>query len=233
MRNLANSAKHLLPMQAPVLVKSDGTQMQLDSSDFYKRLGDFSGSFQSKVTIQYKGILDTSVLSKHSHEDEHSPSTPLTAEFPREQQAIEALDVPAEHCKHNSVRMGGVFGSLARGSEHSVSELSSADADAIAALQALGCAESDIVSPISEAGVNSRHGAARGRAVTRACPCCTGRISIACKLCNLCGYTFRGGKEGGTPCTGPPYRNTSGLMLRPTLSPELALSAVSAHTCIC
>jgi len=233
MRNLANSAKHLLPMQAPVLVKSDGTQMQLDSSDFHKRLGDFSGSFQSKVTIQYKGILDTSVLSKHSHEDEHSPSTPLTAEFPREQQAIEALDVPAENCKHNSVRMGGVFGSLARGSEHSVSELSSADADAIAALQALGCAESDIVSPISEAGVNSRHGAARGRAVTRACPSCTGRISIACKLCNLCGHTFRGGKERGTPCTGPPYTNTSGLMLRPTLSPELALSAVSAHTCTC
>jgi len=45
----------------------------------------------------------------------------------------------------------------------------------------------------SNSGVNSRHGAARGRQVTRSCPGCGERISIACKLCSLCGHKFRGG----------------------------------------
>mmetsp|Transcript_3777 Transcript_3777/g.5961 ORF Transcript_3777/g.5961 Transcript_3777/m.5961 type:complete len:352 (+) Transcript_3777:72-1127(+) len=52
----------------------------------------------------------------------------------------------------------------------------------------------------NNSGVNSRHGAARGRQVTRCCPGCSERISIACKVCSLCGYKFRGGsiKEGSS-----------------------------------
>lgn len=49
----------------------------------------------------------------------------------------------------------------------------------------------------SASGVNSRHGAARGRQVTRACPGCDERISIACKFCTLCGYKFRGASGKG------------------------------------
>jgi hypothetical protein len=88
-------------------------------------------------------------------------------------------------------------------------ELSTADEAAIAALQELGAAGGrwakdggrgcgsgavDSASGGSGAGgssINSRHGAARGRQVTRSCPGCSQRISIACKFCTLCGYTFR------------------------------------------
>jgi hypothetical protein len=86
-------------------------------------------------------------------------------------------------------------------------ELSTADEAAIAALQELGAAGGrwakdrgggfgavDSTSGGSGAGgssINSRHGAARGRQVTRSCPGCSQRISIACKFCTLCGYTFR------------------------------------------
>ena len=81
--------------------------------------------------------------------------------------------------------------------------LSTADEAAIAALQELGSSagrwgrEGGRGSAASGAGggaggsINSRHGAARGRQVTRSCPGCSERISIACKFCTLCGYTFR------------------------------------------
>lgn len=87
-------------------------------------------------------------------------------------------------------------------------ELSTADEAAIAALQELGACgrwgkdggrgggSRAVDSPSGGSGaggssINSRHGAARGRQVTRSCPGCWQRISIACKFCTLCGYTFR------------------------------------------
>ena len=85
-------------------------------------------------------------------------------------------------------------------------ELSTADEAAIAALQELGAAggrwgkdgggrggrgDASASGTAGGGSINSRHGAARGRQVTRSCPGCSERISIACKFCTLCGYTFR------------------------------------------
>lgn len=48
---------------------------------------------------------------------------------------------------------------------------------------------------------------------------CSARISIACKTCSQCGYTFRGGKEGCSTST-TPSNTPVGAALPPVLSPD-------------
>ncbi|KAJ1494490.1 hypothetical protein T484DRAFT_2501439 [Baffinella frigidus] len=86
----------------------------------------------------------------------------------------------------------------------------------------------------SNSGVNSRHGAARGRQVTRSCPGCGERISIACKLCSLCGHKFRGGasRDPGTPCgaasPAPGEVKEEAPPETPTISAMAVIAAVAA-----
>ena len=116
MRNLAGTASRggaaLLPRQAPVLVKSDGTKVQLDASEVQRRLGALAGACAGAGAgvgvdvLADSPAVDTSGLSKLSEVAELSPLTPIPT--------------PSRHV---SLTLDG---------------LSSADAQAIAALQALG-----------------------------------------------------------------------------------------------
>jgi hypothetical protein len=214
MMNLANSsADVILPLSAPVLVKSDGTRVQLDSSALKQKLSSLSQ--RGAQLPQASPVVDTSALSRLSDVAELSPMTPRPA--------LADPDAPSDAACEPHPFCG--------------EQLSSEDVQAIAALQALGSTTGvqhaeglDLVLPGSVLGVNSRHGAARGRAVTRSCPGCSGRISIACKHCSLCGYKFRG-REGGMPSSsGTTPRNTpTGSMLPPPLSPDLGGAVSHAH----
>lgn len=146
MKNLAmkTNQQNDVPWQAPVLVRSDGTSVQLDSAALQERLGALSESFgasQQHVDSPAGGQASSCPCSI----PELSPLTPR-----------DPLGGPEEAPGDSFCE--GAF-------------ISSADAQAIAALHLLGAKRGgsrsqDFVSP-SSLGVNSRHGAARGRAVTR------------------------------------------------------------------
>jgi len=116
--------------------------------------------------------------------------------------------------------------------------LSVADEAAIAALQELGASagrwsneggrgsragDSPSGSGPGGSSINSRHGAARGRQVTRSCPGCAERISIACKFCTLCGYTFR---RSSTQPSQPSTPRDS--MLSPSRTADMSVGALVA-----
>ena len=212
MMNLANSsADVILPLSAPVLVKSDGTRVQLDSAALKKKRSSLSQ--RGAQLPQASPVVDTSALSRLSDVAELSPMTPRLALADPDAPSVAAC--APSFCGE---------------------QLSSEDVQAIAALQALGSTGAqnaeglDLVLPGSLLGVNSRHGAARGRAVTRSCPGCSGRISIACKHCSLCGYKFRG-REGGIPSSSgtTPMNTPTGSMLPPPLSPVLGGAVSHVH----
>jgi len=217
MKNLASSSADVIhQMSAPVLVKSDGTRVQLDSSALQKKLGALTAQ---GAQAPDSPAVDTSALSRLSEVAELSLSPMTPRPWLADPHASSDMAC-ASHC----------------------GELSSADAQAIAALQELGSNVGLTTGPqraqglglvltSTVSGVNSRHGAARGRAVTRACPGCSGRISIACKHCSLCGYKFRGGKEGGMPCSSgtTPSNTPTGAMLPPPLSPDLGGASSQTH----
>jgi len=116
--------------------------------------------------------------------------------------------------------------------------LSMADEAAIAALQELGASggrwareggrgsgsrAGESPSGSGNSSINSRHGAARGRQVTRSCPGCSERISIACKFCTLCGYTFR---RSSTQSSQPSTPRDS--MLSPARAVDVSVGALAA-----
>jgi hypothetical protein len=73
--------------------------------------------------------------------------------------------------------------------------------------------------------------------VTRACPGCDERISIACKFCTLCGYKFRGtstSKDGSKADSDTRDGNESaGRTRTPSLtSPKFTGTHSEAQVCI-
>lgn len=153
MKNLASKTSHHndSPLQTPVLVRSNGTRVSLDSAALQKRLGALSESYATSQ--QYADVNSPAGGQASSGLSSIPLLSPLTPRNPG-CEPEEATDY-----------------SFAGG------EISNADAQAIAALHLLGAKSGalrgcngsrsqDLVSP-SSLGVNSRHGAARGRAVTR------------------------------------------------------------------
>ncbi|EKX42298.1 hypothetical protein GUITHDRAFT_141255 [Guillardia theta CCMP2712] len=207
--------------QVPVLVKSDGTKIPLSGELLSKLGVPWLAAVPMEGKGGRGGEHRRAAAGEEERRralwPEESPSTSaargvqgmnLNLESPEKQEEEgrkEEAPKKGAEVRGKSTRRGEAAASKDR---DKVGELSRADEAAIAALQELG-ASVEAWESSEEAGrrnrssgslqspgtggssVNSRHGAARGRQVTRACPGCGERISIACKFCALCGYTFR------------------------------------------
>jgi len=192
-----------LPMESPATKAASGFQgMSLDTPT--ARTGDAS----SGKVLTAVGVL-TSVQDSGTHTACSTAAQGATDIYIKAGAALGSHVVAALAESISGASGGGeaAVSGNARAGGLNEEELSTADEAAIAALQELGAAggrwshEGGGRGGAREAGsgsassggtsINSRHGAARGRQVTRSCPGCSERISIACKFCTLCGYMFR------------------------------------------